>query len=328
MITCIRLPEAPNVNRLWSILSEFSSDVEWIATDDTPIVYLDLGNLPGPLEVVRVLIQALQRELQVTLAAGVASGKFIAYVAALSAGSNAVQAVAIGHEADFLAPFSVDLLPLTKEMRRQLELLGIRTLRQLAALPAGAVLSQFGTEGRLWQQWAQGQDARPVVSRPPRPLESITHQLDGPVVDRMALEVLLTAMAAELTARLRANGWASRKVQLKMTLEDRIACRKQLTLRHPTANSERLAQIFKELLSQSRIRSGVVEIEVVLDDLVPALGCQLDLFAQGVEQDSRLREALKDLAARHGKDRFYQPSLPRSETWLPERRFRLNEIDL
>jgi protein ImuB len=328
MIACILLPGTPNVNRLWPILSDFSSGIEWIETHPVPAVYLDFGHLPGPREVAQTLAQAVHKEMPAAPTVGVAAGKFIAYAAALSAKGNAVLAIAPGHEASFLAPLPVDLLPLTEETGRRLHLLGIRTLGQLAALPAGAVLTQLGAEGRLWQQWSRGHDHRPVVSRPPRPLESSVHQFDEPIVDRIALEALLAAMAAELAARLRDKGLASRQVQLTLSLEDRTTRQTQLVVRQPTANAERLAQIFKELLSHSPTRSGVVAVEVALADVTPALGRQLDLFTQGVEQDRRLREALKDLAARHGRERFYQPSLPHPEARLPERRFRLNDIDL
>jgi DNA polymerase-4 len=200
-------------------------------------------------------------------------------------------------------------------------------LGQLAGLPAGAVLNQLGASGRLLHQLARGRDNRPVVGRCPEAVEVATRQLEGPVAERAILEAVFQSMTVELADRLRADGLAARTVWLTLHLDDRTACRQQLVLRHPTGTPERLARVLTELLAQARLRSGVVELEVGLVDLVPAVGQQLDLFAHGLEQGSRLREALKDLVARYGPECFYRISLPNPEARLPERRFRLERID-
>ena len=193
---------------------------------------------------------------------------------------RAVLTIALGHEADFLAPLSVDLLPLTEAMAAPAAPVGHSYLGAIGDPAGQCCFESVRDGGPALHQWAQGHDNRRVVSRPPPPLESVTRQFDGPIVDRTTLETLLAAMAAELSTRLRNNGLASRQVQLTLAFEDRTTQQKQLIVRHPTANPERLAQIFKELLAKARIRAGVLEMGWCWTDLVPAVGRQLDLFAQ------------------------------------------------
>jgi DNA polymerase IV len=328
MIACLRWSELHNTETLWPVLSTFSPDVE--LTDGPPAAsgYLDLGHLPEPVEVIQAIAQAVRAEGNLTPAMGVARSKFPACVAAAVARPSEALIIAPWREAKFLAPLPVELLPLDEESAHRLHLLGIRTLGQLATLPVSAVLNQFGTQGRFLRQLAQGRDDRRVFHRTPPSMESAVHQFDSPVIEWAALEAVASTMATELSTRLQAEGWAGRQVRLTLHLENRSIQQKQLVMRHATADPERLARIFNELLAQARLQAGVIEMEIVLADLVHAVGQQLDLFASGVEQGSRLCETLKDLVARYGADCFYQIALPNAEAHLPERRFLLKRVDL
>jgi DNA polymerase IV len=328
MIACLLWPELHNTETLWPVLSTFSPNVELTGAPPLAIGYLDLGHLPEPIGIVQALARAVREESRLTPAMGVARSKFPAYVAAAVAQPNEALVIAPGREAKFLAPLPVELLPLAEEPAHRLHLLGIRTLGQLATLPISAVLNQFGAQGRFLHQLAQGRDDRRVLHRRPPSVESVVRQFDGPVIERATLEAVAATMAVELSTRLRAEGWASRQVRLTLHLENRTTQQKQLVMRHATANPEHLTRIFNELLAQARLQAGVIEMEIVLADLVPTVGQQLDLFASGVEQGSRLHEALKDLVARYGADCFYQIALSNAEAYLPERRFLLKRIDL
>lgn len=312
---------------LLKVLSNFAPDVEWSVAHPAVVSYLNLGSLSEPFVTVQAIGQAVRQEALLTPAAGLAQGKFPAYVAAASAGPNEALIIAPGYEARFLAPLPIDLLSLDEDMLKRLYLLGIRTLGQLASLPMGAVLNQFGARGRFLYQLARGHDNRPVMGYRPEVVEIATRHFEGPVADRTILEAVFRGVAAELADRLRASCLASREVRLTLHLEDKTARQERLILRLPTGNPERLAHVLAELLTQAHICSGVIELEVGLADLVPAVGQQLDLFAHGLEQGSRLHEMLKDLVNRYGAGCFYRIALSDPESHLPERRFRLERLD-
>src|SRR5205814_8874288 len=102
----------------------------------------------------------------------------------------------------FLGPLSIGLLRARAvelaELPQTLERLGIRTLGELAALPAPAVAERFGHPGLLALDLAHGRDTRLEPRRPPEPvLERLTlpEAASGPQLER-ALELLVGRVLA------------------------------------------------------------------------------------------------------------------------------------
>jgi nucleotidyltransferase/DNA polymerase involved in DNA repair len=312
---------------LLEVLASFTSRIE-PGTPQSSATYLDLGSLTWAeaIESVQGIGQAVRQQTHLAPALGLAGAKFPAQVAATAARPNEALLIAPGHEAAFLAPLSVNYLPLNAETARRLRLLGIRSLGQLAALPAGAALLQFGAEGRLLHQLAQGCDHWPILPHPPGATERVTRQLDGPVADWAILTAVARALAGELAARLQANGQAGRELWVIVHLEDGTTREEGGALRRPASGAEDLARALAHRLARVEYTCGVVGLEVVLANLVPATGQQLDLFVHQTGQASRLGDVLKNLIARYGADCFYQASLADRQARLPEQRFRLREV--
>jgi len=92
-----------------------------------------------------------------------------------------------GASAAFLADFPVSTLSFrsaTEGNAEQDDLffrLGIRTLGDLARLPAPAVLARFGPDGAVAHRLARGLDERPLAARTPPPDLAVTAELDPPV---------------------------------------------------------------------------------------------------------------------------------------------------
>jgi nucleotidyltransferase/DNA polymerase involved in DNA repair len=349
---------------LLEVLAGFTPLIEPSLVLHSALCWLDLGKLgkPEAAEMSRHIGQTLREKVRLAPAIGLAAGKFPSYVAAASLEPNKALILASGREAAFLAPFPLDVLPVNGEMTRQLRLLGIRTLGQLAALPASAVLAQFGVQGQLPHQLARGCDERPVLPRRPQATESASRQFEAPVADGAVLEAALQAMAVELAQRLQARSLIAQELRLILHLEDAAPRRRdeaprrrdeaprrrdqaphkgdnaprrrdevtreaRLVMRRPTGDPGRLARILYELMARIQVESGITGLEVILTDMRPATGQQLDLFVHRTGQESRLRHALKDLVARYGAGCFYRVSLINPEAHLPERRFRLQEVD-
>jgi DNA polymerase-4 len=328
---------------LLEVLAGFTPLIEPSLVLHSALCWLDLGKLgkPEAAEMSRHIGQTLREKVRLAPAIGMAAGKFPSYVAAASLEPNKALILTSGREAAFLAPFPLDVLPMNGEMTRQLRLLGIRTLGQLAALPASAVLAQFGVQGQLPHQLARGCDERPVLPCRPQATESASRQFEAPVADGAVLEATLQAMAVKLAQRLQARGLIAQELRLILHLEDEVPRRRdaaprtrdevtretRLVMRRPTGDPGRLARIFCELMAHIQVETGITGLEVILSDMRPATGQQLDLFVHRTGQESRLRHALKDLVARYGAGCFYQVSLINPEAHLPERRFRLQEVD-
>jgi protein ImuB len=100
--------------------------------------------------------------------AGAAERRFTALAAANVARPGQALVVSDALARDFLAPLSLDLLPLAEQEQQELRELGIRRLGELARLPAPAVAERLGPEGRrAWQLARGGRRARIRGRRPP-----------------------------------------------------------------------------------------------------------------------------------------------------------------
>ena len=313
---------------LLAALVPFTSLVEPDQLGVVANLYLDFGRpaINKPVEFVKELGQTVRKRTGLAPALGLAKGKFPAQVAAISVKPSRASIVTPGREATFLAPRTISLLPLDPELAHRFHLLGLRTLGQLAALPVGAVLTQFGAHGRWLHQLAKGYDDRPVKPHCPPSKEQVTHQFDDAIGNRLILDAQCQVMAAELADQLQANGQVGRELRLTLHLENGSEWTKSRLLRQAAGNAERLGESLKLLLDQARIGCSVVGITVRLGELSPVSGRQLDLFVFGGEQERRLEKVLPDLAARYGANRFYQAAITSALAYLPEHRFHLYPV--
>jgi len=104
--------------------------------------------------------------------AGVADGTFAALLAA-----RAGQLVPAGATARFLGGLDVSTLD-RPELADLLRRLGIRTLADFAALPAGDVLARFGFDAAYAHRLASGADDHPLAVRTPPPDLTVTGEYD------------------------------------------------------------------------------------------------------------------------------------------------------
>ena len=305
-----------------------SPAVEPAGQADVVTLYLDLRDQHrrAVVEIAQEIGQTLREHVQVSPAIGIAANKFTAYVAAVSVEPNCAVVVAARRERAFLDPVPVTLLPADGETIQRLHLLGIRTLGQLAALPASAVETYLGKPGQALHRLARGVDNRPVVPYHPAPSARAIRQLEPPVDDLPALDPVLDALARELAERLRDRALVAQRVQLVVRTERGLTHECRMVLRTPSCQARRLAQALRELLAHEPLASAGVELEATLDDLAPVVGRQLDLFAHGAGQERRVRDALQDVLARPDSDCFYKVALLEPGAVLLERRFLLEQL--
>lgn len=299
-----------------------------VDTQSAAASILDLGSLrvDEALELGHHILRTLFEQHRLMAAIGMASGKFIARLVASSLHSGEIMLIERGGEAQFLSAYPITTLPIDGEMIRQLHLLGLTTLGQIAALPAGALLDRFGQQGHTIHRLARGHDTSPVQPYTPRRSERLVRQLDGPAGDRRVLENVTKAMTETLVVRLQMDGLMVREITLALGLEDGQTLEEGLVLRQPAGTAGHLTRVAHDLLAAMWVPCRVVEVTITLDDLVPAVARQLSLFDRAPVPQERLRAVLKDLVARYGEDCFYWVTLLDPEARLPERRFQLKKV--
>jgi DNA polymerase-4/protein ImuB len=259
-------------------------------------------------------------------------GKFTAWVAATRARPGEFVIVTDEGRREFLASQPVAVLPLDPDTHRKLLQLNLKTLGDLAALPEGAVTSQFGGLGRLAWRLAAGLITDPVVGREvPQP---ITAELDfpTPIADRVILSHTIGKLVARALKSPRRIGWRVHTVRARAALEQGASWLCEITLKDPSADQHRIAAPLQTRLEQVPPTGAVERLAVEFTAFAPGT-TELQLFARDAESAARAgrRSALR-AAVHEIKTRLKRPLLHHVievHPWsrLPERRYALIDYE-
>jgi nucleotidyltransferase/DNA polymerase involved in DNA repair len=289
-----------------------------------------MGIYRSEAELVAALEAAIPPAFAVRI--GIGRGKFTAWAAARTgaAAGAAVSPtgrtcrVADSRREEFLRPLPVRLLPLGGEMRRRLELFGIRTLGELRELPLSALLAQFGPEGRRAGRLARGWDDEPIRPRE-LPCE-IVEALQFPAPEA-TLEAVLVAARELLERALRRPERRTRGVrQLRLDSlgESGRVWTQTITVRQPGTQAPVLFPPIRYRLERVRPPEAVEALSLALTAFTPYLGGQQALFLEpDRERHAHLEEEVRQLHARLG--RACVAHIVGLEPWsrIPERRHQL-----
>ncbi|MEE6260616.1 DNA polymerase Y family protein [Plantactinospora sonchi] len=233
---------------------------------------------------------------------GIADGVFAAGLAARSG-----RIVPPGDTPGFLAGLPVQALgrPTLVDLLRRL---GLRTLGDFAALPAGDVLARFGFDGALAHRLAGGRDHRALAVRRPPPDLAVTETYDDDPLDRVdAAAFAARALAERLHDRLAGHGLACTRLGIEAVtahgqelhrvwrhdglltaaaIADRV--RWQLdgwlsgTSRRPGAGRP----------GPARPTAGIIRLRLVPEGVLAHLGLQPGLWGETGEEHERAHRAL------------------------------------
>jgi nucleotidyltransferase/DNA polymerase involved in DNA repair len=278
----------------------------YVDSADLGIVYFETR---GVERLYGGLHPALERALSAAGAtwdprAGAAERRFTALAAATVARPGQAVVVEDERTADFLAPLSLELLPLPAREQAQLRELGVTRLGQLAALPGGAVAERLGPDGR--QAWQLAQGGRRGRVRGRRPPAEIVEALEFPeaVANELTLRRALGTLVERSLARPDRVGRFVRKVAVSAQLVGGGSWRRTVTLREPTAEVDRLRLALGPKLVE--LPAPVTMLRVELVELTEEAGRQLELVKPtGTEMRTRLRDGLRQVRASTGGGAVY-----------------------
>ena len=146
---------------------------------DLGVAYVGLDGLQdmygGEVRLVNSLLNAAPQDLAPRV--GVAHAKFPAFVAAISSaplGATRVPADA----ASFLAPHSIDLLPIDSQVKVAMHRFGLHVMGDVAAMALEKMVDQFGLTGKTAWALCQGVDDNPLT--PMKHEESVVERASLP----------------------------------------------------------------------------------------------------------------------------------------------------
>ncbi len=203
--------------------------------------------------------------------------------------------------------------------------LGLSTLGEVAALPAGAVSARFGHEGTLAAQLARGADDSIFT---PDALPEVLHEavaLDWPAE---ALEPLLFALKTavdRLCARMQGRKLAAVRLTVRLDLERVETATVALILARPSAQSRLLVELIRHRLTDLTVRRPISALSVTIDESCADDGRQLNL-GDAPAGEAALEVVLSRLQSALGEEALFGVELVdthRPEAAWKEKRFAL-----
>ncbi|MFC4145932.1 DNA polymerase Y family protein [Micromonospora mangrovi] len=244
------------------------------------------------------IIEHVAQSCAVESQVGIADGVFAAGLAARDG-----RVVPPGGTPGFLAGLPVEALgrPALADLLRRL---GIRTLGDFAALPAGDVLARFGFDGALAYRLAAGRDHRPLAVRHPPADLAVTADHDEPIERVDAAAFAARALAEQLHERLAAHGLACTRLGIEaVTAHGQELHRvwRHDGLLTAAAIADRVRWQLDGWLSggnrragarPARPTAGIIRLRLVPDGVLAQAGLQPGLWGEAGEERERAHRAL------------------------------------
>lgn len=244
---------------------------------------------------------------------GVADSRFTACLAAFPKNLPLIQIVTPGTNSKFLAPFPVDALgrkesPLVDaaDLVDVFRRLGLRTLGDVASLPADHLLARFGSPGLLAHRLSLGIDSR--ISQ--------THLISDVVIEEGEIEppaegtetavFLAKTLADAIHKRLSSEGLACARILIEVESEHGETSSRYWRNEHqftPTAITDRVRWQLEGWCHPTSGPTGRLSlVRLVADEVVPDDGRQLGFWGGEAPSDERVVRSLARIQGMLGPD--------------------------
>jgi nucleotidyltransferase/DNA polymerase involved in DNA repair len=247
--------------------------------------FAELGAGASGEEVARAMCAAVREQLSLPLRVGLASGKFLARLAAQELAEEGVFRIPEGDEDRFLAPLPVSRLEgVGRKTAAALAELGAHTIADVIALGRDRLHATLGAHGLRIHALASGRDDEPV--RGARHPKSVSREsrVEGDGVDFASLAEQVAGLAHELEVELARNGVAASRIVVKLRNADGSLVTRTRTLEAPIASAAALVEEAMALLGRAGLGARPARgLGIQLSELVAAAegGRQLRLFPGG-----------------------------------------------
>jgi DNA polymerase-4 len=207
-----------------------------------------LHGLPPAVVLARFAL-AVEKEIGITVSAGLSYCKFLAKIASDFRKPRGFSVIGEAEAIDFLAPQPVTMIwGVGKAFSATLERDGIRSIGQLQKMERGDLMRRYGVMGDRLYRLSRGEDVRRVD--PDQDAKSVSAEttFDTDIASLEELVSVLRGLSEKVSARLKKSGIAGRTVVLKLKTQDFKLRTRNRQLGDPTRLADRIFQTGVELL--------------------------------------------------------------------------------
>jgi DNA polymerase IV len=285
------------------IISEGSPTFEKSSIDEFYIDASGMDKYFGAFKWAVELRRKIMKHTSLPVSLGMSVNKLVSKVATGQYKPNAEAQIAAGSEKEFLAPLSVDKIPMIgKQTASFLYDMGVRTVETLREMPVQFLISAFGKNGlSLWNK-AHGIDSSPVVPYTEQKSISTECTFESDTIDVARLRSVLIAMVEKVAFNLRDQKKLASCVTVKIRYANFDTETRQVHVPY-TASDHILLKTVLELFNKLYNRRMLIRlVGVRLSGLVQG-NYQISLF-DDTEEDINLYQAIDFIKHKHGVEKL------------------------
>jgi DNA polymerase IV len=281
------------------IFEQFTPDIEPVSIDEA---YLAVPAGSGCV-VGEAIHMAVKNELGLPISVGVSRNKLLAKIACELAKPDKVGTLWPEEVAEKLWPLPIRFLPgIGPVTEKNLQRLGIKTVKDLAACPASSLKRILGKNTVTVFDFASGIDNREL--EPEHEVKSISEETTfaEDFYNQETIFAALLELSAGVGYRLRRTGFLSRTITLKLRFSDFRTITRSRTLPEPINGDKDIYRTAKELFRQHSGKPPWRLIGVKVSGL--ELGRQLSLLAltAAEEKEKKLMQTRDQLRNKYGSE--------------------------
>jgi len=285
------------------------------------------------------MVRSMGHACRLALAGGPKIARALAVASVVTYGpQEARESIVVpqGCDREALAALPLEGLPLDASTCQTLRRLGLRTARELMALPRAALGSRLGGEAMALLPLLDGDDRTPLTPYIPKKAPSETVELEYGTDSLEALGFVAKTLTSRLAARLEGRGIGVTKLSLVLELDARARVdpnaevtsgkprpkrtRRVLTVTLPTpvVNPKELFVVLRTRLERTLLSAPVLALTLRADEHAPRPEVPQSLFEPESREARALPLLVAELAAELGENAVGRLAL--GDSWLLEER--------
>lgn len=249
--------------RVMQVFARITPQVEPVSIDEAFLDVSGARRLYGsPVQIARLLRNQIRSQLHLPASVGIAKNKLVAKIASAWAKPDGLLLIPESKTRQFLAQLPVQAVwGIGKVSAQKLEKHGIVKVAQLAELEKKHLVSLLGqAQGEALYCLARGIDSRPVAVRPVEKSVGSETTFETNLRDPEVLRAALLKKSYQCAVRLRAGGWRTRNVTIKLRAADFSTWTRSKTLLRPTDLGREIFEAADALFSVQKIPFGGIRL--------------------------------------------------------------------
>lgn len=299
-------------HNIFQIFYEFTPKVEPISVDEA---FLDVSGctrlLGSPRKIALDIKNRISDELKLTASVGIAPNKFIAKIASDLEKPDGLVEVKPNEITQFLWPLPISKMwGVGKKSEKSLNLIGIKTIGDLAKMPQDVAVKKLGKAGLHFWSLANGHDDRNVEPYTAAKSVSLENTFGEDVADEKVIHETIKALSDNVSRILRKKNYKGKTITLKIRLEDFSTFTRAHSYHEFIDSSKIISGTCLNLLSEfDRMGKKVRLLGVAVSNLNAQSNEQLGLFEAEKLSEQKIDKVIDLVQTKFGPDLIKKASL-------------------